>query len=186
MSTAAPSPSPEYLRIGALPARELEAIMRRGEPPDPAALAGWEWRGLNTMAWAPLAGIKKFVKGFYRSSAGRVLGYNIPIAQDAITLPWRARPSEAHPKRFGHFLVTEPDAASSDNAFLNSLLLDYGRGPNPFFDPSAGLRDYLVRIERGSDELLLGTAYFAAGPLRLRVPRAYFVLERRRPTDFTR
>ena len=62
------------------------------------------------------------------------------------------------------------------------VLLDYGRGPNPPWEPSRVLRDYLVRVERGSDEVLLGKAYLALGPVR--VPTSYFVLERKRPTSW--
>ena len=38
-------------------------------------------------------------------------------------------------------------------------------GRQPLYDPSGSLRDYLVRCMPGSDELLLGKAYFALGPL---------------------
>jgi hypothetical protein len=41
------------------------------------------------------------------------------------------------------------------------------------------LRDYMVRVEPGSDELLLGKAYFAAGGTRL--THTYFRIERYRP-----
>src|SRR5262249_27356881 len=55
----------EYLRIAALPPRELERLVVRGDTPDLDALVGWEFRGTN--AWPPLVtllGIKKFIKGF--------------------------------------------------------------------------------------------------------------------------
>jgi hypothetical protein len=176
-------PSAEYLRIGALPARELEAIMLRGEAPDPEALAGWEHRGLNTPAFAKLLGIKKFIKGFYQAAGGQVYGYNIPARQNRVEDPWEYKHPEA-PHRFGFYRVDAVDAALRDNAYLNSLLLDYGRGGNGALDPTSGLRDYLVRAERGSDEIFLGKAYYAVGPMR--VPTSYFVLERLRPTSFVR
>jgi hypothetical protein len=181
-----PKASKSYLEIGALPASELASIMARGEPPSEEALAGWEWRGLNTMGWAKLAGIKKFVKGFYQDDDGLLWGYNEPIVQNALEEPWSARPNDAEPKRFGFYRVVKVDPESRDNRHLNSLLLDYGLGKNPWYDASRGLRDYLVRVEAGSDELLLGEAWYALGALRIRVPRAYFVLERHRPTSFKR
>jgi hypothetical protein len=186
MRKHSPLASRKYLSIGDLPQRELENIMLRGEPPALDALVGWEWRGLNAQFWARAAGIKKFIKGFYRTDNGDVFGYNEPVVQNALEEPWIARPSDANPKRFGFFLVEPPDPASRDNHYLNSLLLDYGRGDNPRFDPTQTLRDYLVRVEPGSDDLLLGTAYLAVGPARLRAPYAYFVLERHRPTAFRR
>lgn len=176
-------PSASYLGLGRLPSRELEAIMLRGERPDPRALAGWEMRGMNVAAFTKLLGIKKFIKGFYENESGQLYGYNMPVVQNRIDEPWLYK-NPSDPRRFGFFRVDPVDAATRDNAYLSSLLLDYGRGGNHELDPTSGLRDYLVRVERGSDELLLGKAFYALGPAR--VPAGYFVLERLRETDFRR
>ena len=178
--------SAEYLRIGALPADELEKIMLRGEAPPLSAIVGWEWRGLNSQAWAKPAGIKKFIKGFFETDSGEVYGYNEPVVQNRLDQPWIAKPSDVSPKRFGFFVVEPVDPTARDNAYLKSLLLDYGRGKNPALDPSQTLRDYVVRVNPGSDELLLGTAFVAVGPARVRVPKSYFVLEKHRPTSYKR
>ena len=45
-------------------------------------------------------------------------------------------------------------------------------------NPVGWLRDYLVRVNPGSDDLLLGKAYLAVGPAR--APLGFFLLERRR------
>jgi hypothetical protein len=178
--------STEYLQIGALPVAELEAIMLRGEAPPLDAIVGWEWRGLNTQGWAKPAGIKKFIKGFFESEGGAVYGYNEPVVQNRLDQPWIAKPSDLAPKRFGYFVVEPVDATSRDNVYLNSLLLDYGRGGNAKLDPTQTLRDYVVRVHPGSDDLLLGTAFLALGPARVRVPASYFVLEKHRPTTYKR
>jgi len=175
-------PSEKYLSLGALPNKELEAVMLRGERPDPDRLAGWEFRGMNTPNFTKLLGIKKFIKGFYKSPGGQLFGYNIPVVQDSTSSPWSYKGGVAKP--FGFYRVDPVDAATRDNAYLNSLLLDYGRGGNHELDPTSGLRDYLVRVEPGSDDLMLGKAYYALGPLR--VATSYFVLERLRPSNFTR
>ena len=39
----------------------------------------------------------------------------------------------------------------------------------------------MVRVDPGSDELLLGKAYFATGPAR--IPVGFFLLEQRRPFE---
>jgi hypothetical protein len=174
----------EYRHIGALPARELDEIMVRGETPAMSALVGWEFRGMNAPDWSKLIGIKKFVKGFYENDAGQVFGYNEPIVQNRLDEPWIAKPRDETPKRFGFFRVDTVDAGSRDNAFLQALLLDYGRAGRPRWDPMTTLRDYIVRVEPGSDDLLLGKAFLAIGPLR--VPMSHFVLERYRKTDFRR
>src|SRR5688500_12982126 len=96
-----PLATAEYLHIGGRSPAELEQIMRRGQAPSLQALAGWEWRGLNTMFWAPTAGIKKFVKGFYQADDGGIYGYNEPIVQNRLDQPWIAKPSDVSPKRFG-------------------------------------------------------------------------------------
>jgi hypothetical protein len=169
-------PSREYLRIAALPARELEAIFIRGDTPDPDGLAGWEHRGTNTPAFARLLGIKKFVKGFEKSSGGEHRGYNLPVVQNDLGEAWLAKPGA---RRFGFYRVVRVDPEARDNAYLHALLLDYGRGGGSALDPTTRLRDYLVRVERGSDELLLGKAYVALGPAR--VPVSMFLLERLAP-----
>lgn len=178
--------SSEYLELGRQPMKELERVMLRGEPPEPDELAGHEWRGMNVADFTKVLGIKKFIKGFYKNAAGQLYGYNVPVVQDALTDPWskvvKKGGGEARP--FGFFRVDPVDPATRDNAYLGSLLLDYGRGGNHDLDPTSRLRDYLVRVNRGSDELLLGKAFVAVGPLR--VPVGFFVLERLRPSAFRR
>ena len=189
MRASAHRPSPEYLRIIALPARELEKLLVRGETPDADALAGWTYRGMNNPAWSRVAGIKKFIKGFYRDPDGAVFGYNTPVVQNGDAEGWIPKKpllgKSSEPKRFGFYRVDRVDPSSRDNAYLHALLLDYGRGGNALLDPTAGLRDYVVRVEAGSDELILGKAYFAAGPARFDV-RSFFLLERDKPSDFSR
>ena len=173
-------PSAEYLRLAALPPREVEALMLRGETPDIDALIDWEFRGLNLGAGARLLGIRKFIKGFYRTPDGGAFGYNVRVRQNGPAEPWRARLHDGAPRRYAYFSVGPVDAARRDNAYLHALLLDYGAAGAGRFDVAAGLRDYLVRVEPGADDLLLGKAFAAVGPWRL--PVGYFLLERfRRP-----
>jgi hypothetical protein len=174
--------SSEYLRIAASGGDALEQIMRRGERPDAEALVGWEYRGMNIAFWASRSPIQKFIKGFYKARDGRVMGYNEPVLQNGPERRWLAKPNDDDPKRFGFYLVTGVDPTSRDNAYLNALLLDYGRGGNSILDPSRGLRDYLVRVNPGSDELILGKASYAVGPLRPMTN--YFLLERHRHTGW--
>lgn len=176
--------SDAFARVAALGQRELEDLFVRGETPDEGALPGWEWRGQNLGPVAPFTPFQKFIKGFYRDAAGRTWGYNIPVVQDGPARPWQARPSEEAPRRYGFFLVDRVDPTGRDNAYLHALLLDYGRGRNPLLDVTKGLRDYVVRVEPGKDDLLLGKAYYALGPAR--VPLGFFLLERRRPTTWVR
>jgi len=167
--------------LEAMSMRELEIVFQRGVQPDLDGLAGWEFRGTNTPGWAKLVGIKKFIKGMRRGEGGDVYGYNCPVEQNGLDAPWIAKPDDAAPKRFGFYRVAPVDPTSRDNAYLHAVLLDYGRGDNPRLDPSRGLRDYLVQVDAASDDLFLGKAYYAVGPLR--VATSFFILERHRPNQ---
>jgi hypothetical protein len=173
-------PSTRALALEARSRAELEAIFQRGVRPALADLAGWEFRGINAPSWARLLGIKKFIKGFaWRDQpGGELYGYNTPVTQNVLDGRWASRPDEAAPKRFGFYRVAPVDPTARDNAYLHALLLDYGAGGNPRTDPSRGLRDYLVQIDAGDPDLLLGKAYYAVGGAR--VPTNFFILERYR------
>jgi len=168
------APTAAFLELARRPRRDLEDALLRGLAPEPGQLAGWEFRGMNTPRWARLARIRKFVKGFERRGAGQVFGYNRPVRQDGDDEPWQV----AGPP-FGWFRVGAVDATDRDNAYLHAALLDYGRGGNRGWDPSRGLRDYLVQVDGANPDLFLGKAYYALGPARLGV--SFFVLERLRP-----
>ncbi len=170
-----------YYELETLPMKELETVFRRGHMPDLDGLVGWQFRGMNAPGWAKLAGIKKFIKGFY-DKGGEVFGYNTPVVQNDIRAPWQAKPSEESPKRFGFYRVAPVDARAKDNEYLHAVLLDYGRGGNSRFDPSRGLRDYVVQVDADNPNLLLGKAYYALGPAR--IATNFFLLERfRRATE---
>jgi len=181
-----PFPTAAALALEASTRDELELVMVRGAMPALEALVGWEFRGINHPAWARLAGIKKFVKGFFRGEDGRVMGYNSPVVQNVLDGRWRTLPSDTAPKRFGFYEVAPVDATRRDNAYLHAVLLDYGRGGNRPWDPTSGLRDYLVQVDPANPDLFLGKAYYALGPLR--VHSNYFILERFRRglTDYAR
>jgi hypothetical protein len=136
---------------------DLETKFLRGATPRLDDLAGREFRGTNLPAWARLAGIKHFCKGFYKDERGEVYGYN--------------KASVEADKRYGFYRVDAVDPTARDNAYLHALLLDYGRGGNKLYDPTRGLRDYLVQLDDGT---YLGKAYYALGPLR--VAASWFVL----------
>jgi hypothetical protein len=169
-------PSEAALRLEQTPMWELEKIFVRGATPDLDALVGWEFRGinhlpLNVLPVAQLVGIKKFVKGFYRAEDGKVIGYNSPTKNNALDGRWHVAA-----KRFGFYEVDHVDPTARDNKYLHAVLLDYGKGDNPTFDPTQVLRDYVVQVDANNPDLFLGKAYGAFGPLR--IPTNFFILER--------
>lgn len=182
--TPSPFPSPEALRLERASWRDLELTFQRGTTPDLEGLVGWEFRGINRLPLqgipvARIAGIKKFMKGFYRAEDGRVMGYNCPVVNNVLDGRWHTKPSDTAPKRFGFYEVRLVDPTARDNFYLHALLLDYGKGNNPAFDPSQFLRDYVVQVDPTNPDLLLGKAYYALGPTRIGTLN-YFILERHR------
>jgi len=176
---ATKEPSAEFRRIAGLSPALLEAMLVGGDTPSLEGIEGYEYCGYNVAPSTSLLGIRKFVKAFFEMADGSVYGCNTPAVQNGLQGQWIARPSDAAPRRYAFFSVSPVDPEARDNAYLHALLLDYGRGSNSWYDPSGRLRDYLVRCVPGSEELLLGKAYFALGPAR--VAASFFVLERRRP-----
>jgi hypothetical protein len=172
-------PSADYRALARRARSELDRVLVRGEAPSVDALTGWEYGGWNHPPHMGVLGIRKFIKGFYRTEDDGHFGYNTPARQDGLDHAWSPRPSIDHPKRFAFYEVTPVDPASRDNRYLHALLLDYSRGGNRAVDVSRVIRDFLVRVEPGSDELLLGKAYLALGPARLF--SNFFLLQRLGP-----
>jgi hypothetical protein len=180
-------PSVAALELEQTSMQGLEKVFMRGHLPNLDALVGWEFRGINHMPlnnlvpFAELTGIKKFVKGFFRTEDGRVMGYNRAVKRNA--LDGRFDISDV---RYGFYEVAPVDATAKDNKYLHSVLLDYGKGGNKVYDPTSLLRDYVVQVDKNNPDLFLGKAYGAVGPLR--IPTNFFILERHRVglTDYAK
>lgn len=179
-------PSQAQLALEQTSMSELEKIFQRGSMPNLDDLIGWEFRGVNHMPlnfipFAQLVGIKKFVKGIFKTDDGKVMGYNRPVRRNALDGRWNVKD-----KQFGYYEVAPVDATSRDNKYLHAVLLDYGKGGNPALDPMQVLRDYVVQVDPKNPDLFLGKAYGAFGPLR--IPTNFFILERFRVglTDYVK
>jgi hypothetical protein len=172
--------SAAYRTLCTASAAELERTFQRGTAPDPAAMAGFEYRGFNHPRRMAALRARTFAKGFAADANG-VHGYNMLVEQTGLDGELLPRPSPDRPRRFGFFRVTPVDPQARDNAHLHAVLLDYGAARNPRLSVVRALRDYVVCVESGSDDLLLGKAYLAVGPARIDA-RHFFVIERWRPT----
>jgi hypothetical protein len=171
--------SARYLDLACRSKRELDAVFAAGSPPDVSALTGFEFRGYNQPRVAALLGIRKFIKAFYLDGTRRPFGCNTPVRQNGLEGEWLARPSAAAPKRYAFFQVEPASPDAPDDLRRSAALLDYSQGGNRAYDIARILRDYLVRVEPGSDELLLGKAFFVVAGTTL--AHSYFLIERYRP-----
>jgi hypothetical protein len=178
-----PGVSTAYQELATVPKPGLAAVFAAGTPPEVAALTGYEYRGFNQPKATALLGIRTFIKAFYLDRSGRPFGCNTPVARNALDGEWIAKPAPDRPRRYAFFLVEPPDPDASDPERRTAALLDYGRGGNPAHDPSRVLRDYVVRVEPGSDDLLLGKAYVTIAGTR--IAHTYFLIERYRPLSDT-
>jgi hypothetical protein len=185
VNTEAPlRPSADYLAVVRTRPKRLAAIMRRGDTPDVDALAGWEWRGTNMPATSQLLGIRRFIKGFVPTADGGHEGYNVSVRGADLTSPWSERRQRDGRREWAPFTVTPVDPAAPLNRYLHALLLDYGAVSTPESGVAGRLRDYLVRVVPGSDELLLGHAFMAVGQRSVQV--GWFALEPLAPVNAAR
>lgn len=171
--------SSRYTELAAKSKRELKTVFAAGTAPDVSAMIGFEFRGYNQPRTAALLGIRKFIKAFYLDRAGRPFGCNTPVVQNGLGEEWVAKPSAERPKRYAFFLVEPADPDAADESKRGAALLDYGRGGNRGYDIARILRDYVVRVDPGSDDLLLGKAFFVVAEKRL--AHSFFLIERYRP-----
>ena len=131
-------------------------------------------------AAAALLGIRKFIKAFYLDRSGQFVRLqHSRLTQNGPASEWLPRPGTEQPKRYAFFRVEPADPDASDEPAHSAVLLDYGHGGNRAYDIARILRDYLVRVEPGSDDLLLGKAYFVVAGARL--ASSFFLIERYRP-----
>lgn len=172
--------SERFRELAQGPTSELRRLFAAGELPCSPSLIGYEFRGFNHPPLMSLLGIRKFIKAFFTVPGDVAFGCNTPVEQNGLDGEWLAEPNESNPRRYGFFRVGAADRPDGGDENGRALLLDYGHGHNKPYDPTGLLRDFVVRVDSGSDELLLGRAYLALW--RVHVPVCFFLLERYRPT----
>lgn len=174
-------PSEEYLALVRTPPSKLRSVIARGSTPDPGSLVGWEWRGTNMPASSKYLGLRRFIKGFVLGATGSVEGYNVSVMGADLLAPLHERRQRDGRREWAGFDVRPVDPTSNENRYLHAILLDYGSASAREAGIPGRLRDYLVRVAPSSDDLLLGRAFLAIGPVR--IPIGWFALERLNAID---
>lgn len=173
--------------VWSLSRAELSALLARGFPIEPDALAGSSFRGVSLglprvverLTW------KEFRKEMFRDAqTGRVVGRNVRVhgraslrALEDGESPPAARLRGGEVEAFGPFGVR----ALTERGYPCSagVVLDYGLA-HPRLHPMAIVRDPLVALREGSTALLLGASYVSLGGRLLATP-SFFTLEREPP-----
>lgn len=188
-----------------LPLAELDKIMKRQSPVDPEELLGYEYLGYNVhMPASFLKMFGKFKKTFYRDNQGVIRGWNYKCRSNLFEEAWeevsgpddrrsdgfftRAQKQIVHwfsglrgdARAHGFFRVYPAKEDPTWNHYPAALLVNYGSSGNPPGDFTALLRDYVVAINPGESDLLLGKGYTQLGLTS--VPAGgYFILSRGEP-----
>lgn len=164
----------------ALDRRGLAAALSDGHPIAPEALDDSRYVGLSLgmPGWVDRLAWKIFEKDFHRDPVtGLLRGWNVRLAQR----DWRDDPEpllkHGEPITFGHYGVRVDPGTRRPAAVPGGLLLDYGAGDNPWWDPVRRVRDPLVAVHTGLSDLLLGWTWVDLGLGTLGTP-SYFLLRR--------
>lgn len=157
---------------------ELAEVMENGFSIDPQEIEGYEFKGTNVGVPEVFKALfQKFKKCFYRDPiTGELRGWNLKIKQDKdLSGPWETTSDDIRKTAHGFYKVYPASDDPTFNHFSQALLINYGEGDNPALDVTALLRDYVVCVNEGSTDLILGTAYLDFGLFN--VPfQGYFVL----------
>lgn len=146
-----------------------EELFQRGTLPDMNVISGWQYQGWNLSLMALMMGIRRFTKGLQTNTTGsgdnaELNGYNLWIKQ-------QGGPNDtwvpSAPHRHGFYKVSRSALSRTEFKHPHALLLDYGRGGNPWYQPAKVLRDYIVQVYPNDPTLLIGKAYVALGGLRI-------------------
>lgn len=174
--------APTAIEVMRWSAAELDRAMRTGGPIDLEVLADGVYDGISLNLPKPILALTwlKFQKVFAREPDGSLRGWNAKILQSPIDAPWELETKRGRPMTYGHYRVRPASDYAMPRPYgAGGVLLDYGLGVHPRFDPTARVRDPLVALDDTS-ELLLGWTYLDLGVTRVGTPS--FFLLRRSPT----
>jgi hypothetical protein len=162
---------------------ELRAIVDRGHPLVPEAMAGHDYHGVD-LSLPPLVNRllwKTFRKSFVRCiETGEVRGWNTRMEQTGLRgdrVPKRRR---GEVFTFAHYVVRPAAGHRFPRGWAGGHFLDYGVPGSPFGE-NLGWTP-LVAVNEGDMSLLLGWEVFKLGGVLLPLPD-FWALEREGPVS---
>jgi hypothetical protein len=172
-----------FEQLSGLKDAELEKVLKAGLPPTVADISGYEFRGWNQNSGTDIIGTRKFIKGFYGAKPdGTGWGYNMPVEQNGLQQPWNPKKENGQDKRYAFFRVL-PGSQMKDSVYPSMLVVDYRQWKDYFFlSPIKYTVDYVVFVEPGNTDLILGKSYSQF--LGLKMFLGYFIIERFRKSGY--
>lgn len=170
----------------AMSAAELHAIVDRGLPLDPDALAETQYLGVDlSLPWVGRQLLwHTFRKTFHRDpDTGVLRGWNVRMEQtgvDGPAAPMRDR--RRRPITFGHYHLREAAGHAFPRGWRGAHFLDYGCAGNTPLDLARFGWTPLVAVNEGRSDLLLGWEVFKVGGRMLPLP-LYWALRLQGPLD---
>lgn len=149
--------------------RELRAIVDRGHPVDPAAVAGNDYLGVD-LSLPPLVNRilwKTFRKSFLQDG-DEVRGWNTRMEQTGIRGDRVPMQKRGEVFTFAHYVLRSADGHRFPGGWSGGHFLDYGVPGNPFGE-NLGWTP-LVAVNEGDSTLLLGWEVFKLGGVLLPLP----------------
>ncbi len=162
---------------------ELQAIMDRGYPLDPAAMVGKQYLGADlsmpklghAILW------QTFRKTFVQDDDGDVRGWNVRMEQHGIDGPRvPRRDKHGNERPFGHYRIRSAKGITWPRGWSGEHYFDYGVAGNTFTD-RWGFTP-VVAVNEGSSDLVLGWEIFRVAG-RMIAPSMYWAIQADGPLE---
>ena len=178
---------------------ELDKILAYGHALKAEDIAGFEYTGFNVGVPGPFKRLfQKFKKAFYfDEQTGRFRGWNLKVIQNGAQNPWYVGSREPDGPAYGiigrlvywlcgirggnaahgFFSVYPAIIDKKFNEIPQGLLVNYAEGENGFLNITSRLKDYLVAVNAGSNDLVLGKGCIDLGLFSFK-GQGFFILKK--------
>jgi hypothetical protein len=165
--------------------RDLKDTLANGHSIEAEELSNREYHGisLGLPRWAEKLSWKKFKKVFRREQSGSLRGWNAAVVDNGLDEDWIDTKRGNVPITYWHYVVVPAQGHLLPGPYDMGLLIHYGWGGNSLLSTMRPIRDPLLAVNEGSNELLLGYSYLDFGFARFDTP-TFFCLIRGGPLNY--